>query len=607
MWLWTWFLNRCILLFQYLLIQYKGFRFNYDAKHAIEQKTNRKTLFNILKQNQNTKLLIEQRRKMNLDTIDTVENFKKLFPKYTIYSDYKPYIEQIKSDGSTKDIMSIGYPIALTNTSGTTGEPKNYPVYSFDINAMYNNCYMLTKSVPFNLFNGCKAISLTSLHYKTYITKDKLKTYKISAITSIVASEKQNIETILKFNQDIVPSIIHNKIIDSNDMFLFILLWALQCKELEVISSVFIMVLVNFFTFMENKFDFICKHIETGTIPTDESLSSPLPIDVRLALQSSEYRLKPNPSRAQELTEIVSKNGFHHISTRLWPNLKCGICILSQNLKQFELKFLSTYWDPVVPIFPFAYGMSEHYRIAVPLTTNSYQLIPLPRSVYYEFIEVENDDRDDDDDDQSPESLELGQIDEGKLYEVVLTTYNGLYRYRTEDIIKVTGYYYTLPVWKLVSRRGQYLSIITEHVTEMELREIIDLILLEYIEQFTSSAPQYAVFIDKPSYVLAIEVDDDKKENENQLKQVGKELCSKFDQKLQESIEEYKRCRANQNISSPILLWLKYNTLTTGTREYRLKKYKGTGGNQLKSQLIIHNRSKDIIKFIKENKVLETK
>ncbi|CAF4293638.1 unnamed protein product, partial [Rotaria sordida] len=121
---------------------------------------------------------------------------------------------------------------------------------------------MLTKSVPFNLFNGCEAISLNSLYYKTYITKDKLKTYKISAITSIAASEKQNIDTILKFNQDIVPSIIHNKIIDSNDMFLFILLWALQCKELEVISSVFIIALVNFFTFMENKFDFICKHIE---------------------------------------------------------------------------------------------------------------------------------------------------------------------------------------------------------------------------------------------------------------------------------------------------------------------------------------------------------
>ncbi|CAF4369884.1 unnamed protein product [Rotaria sordida] len=121
---------------------------------------------------------------------------------------------------------------------------------------------MLTKSVPFNLFNGYKAVSLNSLYYKTHVTKDKLKTYKMSAITAIATREKQNIETILKFNQDIVPSIIFNEITDSNDMFLFILLWTLQCKELEVISSVFIMGLVNFFTFMEKKFDFICKHIE---------------------------------------------------------------------------------------------------------------------------------------------------------------------------------------------------------------------------------------------------------------------------------------------------------------------------------------------------------
>ncbi|CAF4192064.1 unnamed protein product, partial [Rotaria sordida] len=258
MWLWSWFLNKCILLFQYLLIQYKGLRFNYDAKYAIKQQTNRRTLFNILKQNKNTKLLIEQQKKMNLDNVETVENFKKLFPNCTTYSDYKPYVDEIMNDGSTKDIMSIGYPIALTNTSGTSGEPN----YSLDINEAYNICYMLTKSIPFNLFNGCKAISLTSLHYKTHVTKDKLKTYKMGVITAIAAHEKQNIETILKFNQDIVPSIILNEITGSNDMFLFVLIWALQCKELEVISSVFIMALVNLFTFMEKKFDFICKHIE---------------------------------------------------------------------------------------------------------------------------------------------------------------------------------------------------------------------------------------------------------------------------------------------------------------------------------------------------------
>jgi hypothetical protein len=41
---------------------------------------------------------------------------------------------------------------------------------------------------------------------------------------------------------------------------------------------------------------------------------------------------------------------------------------------------------------------------------------------------------------------------EDKLYEVVLTTYDGLYRYRTRDIITVTGHYYTLPTWQIIGR-----------------------------------------------------------------------------------------------------------------------------------------------------------
>lgn len=153
-----------------------------------------------------------------------------------------------------------------------------------------------------------------------------------------------------------------------------------------------------------------------GTLPSDDSLSSPLPVDLRLTLETPEYRLQPNPTRAHELRTIVRDHGFHHISKRIWPHLKCGITIISQTIKQFEMKFRSTYWDPTIPIFPYVYGMSEHHRIAVPRTSDSYQLIPIPRSVYYEFIEVENDDDDDDDEDESnepPEALELHQL-EGK-------------------------------------------------------------------------------------------------------------------------------------------------------------------------------------------------
>ncbi|CAF4680049.1 unnamed protein product, partial [Rotaria sp. Silwood2] len=47
--------------------------------------------------------------------------------------------------------------------------------------------------------------------------------------------------------------------------------------------------------------------------------------------------------------------------------------------------------------------------IAVLLKPNSYDLISLPRSVYYEFIELKDDD--DVDDDKPLESFELHQLE----------------------------------------------------------------------------------------------------------------------------------------------------------------------------------------------------
>ncbi|CAF2677573.1 unnamed protein product [Rotaria sp. Silwood2] len=148
MW-WSWFLNKCLLIFQYLLIQYKGIHFNYDGKYSIKYKTNHKTLFNILKQNKNTKFLLYQRQKVNFnkdENIKSAEDFKyeilfkqvfifhlqfcfrKLFPKYTTYSDYRSYVMEIMNDGHATNIMSVGYPIASANTSGTSGDSKHFPV-----------------------------------------------------------------------------------------------------------------------------------------------------------------------------------------------------------------------------------------------------------------------------------------------------------------------------------------------------------------------------------------------------------------------------------------------------------------------------------------------
>lgn len=109
-----------------------------------------------------------------------------------------------------------------------------------------------------------------------------------------------------------------------------------------------------------------------------------------------------------------------------------------------------------------------------------------------------------------------------------------------------------------------------------------------------------------------MEVDDDKRENKERLKTIGKEICSKFDEKLQASNEDYQKLRQKKSISAPTFLWLKNNILTTGTRDYRLDPRKSGSersktqlSNQLKSQLIMKKKDKDVIKFLQDNLVLK--
>lgn len=153
--------------------------------------------------------------------------------------------------------------------------------YSLHLDEVYAICHRLTTSVGLSLFTGCKSVTLNSLKYETHWTKDRLKSYRMSAITTIAAREKQNIETILKFNQDIVPRIINEEISQQNDLFLFIAIWALQCQDLECISSTFVMAMIHFFTYVEEKFDFICKHIELVGLKGKDDLFSGVSSRVR--------------------------------------------------------------------------------------------------------------------------------------------------------------------------------------------------------------------------------------------------------------------------------------------------------------------------------------
>ncbi|EEE51780.1 hypothetical protein OsJ_33229 [Oryza sativa Japonica Group] len=112
----------------------------------------------------------------------------------------------------------------------------------------------------------------------------------------------------------------------------------------------------------------------------------------------------------------------------------------------------------------------------------------LPDAAYFEFIPLKppcTDAAADDDnpaaagsscyvdaDDANP--VGLTDVVVGEHYEVVMTTFTGLYRYRLGDVVKVAGFHHATPKLRFVCRRSLILSINVDKNSEHDLQLAVD-------------------------------------------------------------------------------------------------------------------------------------
>ncbi|KAL2522532.1 Auxin-responsive GH3 family protein [Forsythia ovata] len=71
--------------------------------------------------------------------------------------------------------------------------------------------------------------------------------------------------------------------------------------------------------------------------------------------------------------------------------------------------------------------------------------------------------------DSPPRLVDLVDVEVGKEYELVITTYAGLCRYRVGDILRVTGFHNSAPQFKFIRRQNVLLSIDSDKTDESEL------------------------------------------------------------------------------------------------------------------------------------------
>ncbi|KAJ7561658.1 hypothetical protein O6H91_03G036500 [Diphasiastrum complanatum] len=144
------------------------------------------------------------------------------------------------------------------------------------------------------------------------------------------------------------------------------------------------------------------------------------------------------------------------------------------------------YYSGGLPLVCNMYASSECYfglnlNPLCPPSQVSYTL--LPNMAYFEFLPVHNNKQEDDlcrsvviskttspqitEDD---ELVELVDVEMGKEYELVITTYAGLYRYRVGDILRVTEFHNAAPQFAFVCRKNVVLSIDSDKTGEEDLQ-----------------------------------------------------------------------------------------------------------------------------------------
>ncbi|KAE8654809.1 putative indole-3-acetic acid-amido synthetase GH3.1 [Hibiscus syriacus] len=436
------------------------------------------------------------------------ETFKKVMPVIT-YEDLKPDIERI-ANGDTSPIL-CSQPISefLTSSGTSGGERKLMPTIDDELerrSLLYSLLMpVMSQFVPgldkgkgmYFLFVKSEAKTPSGLVSRPVLTSYYKSSYFKDRPNDPYTNYTSPNETIL--------------CLDSyQSMYSQLLCGIYQNREVVRVGAIFASGFIRAIQFLEKHWSLLCRDIRTGTI--DSKITDPT---VREAVSKF---LKPNPKLADFVEAECTKGSWKGIITRLWPNSKYIDVIVTGTMSQYIPAL--DYYSDALPLVCTMYGSSEcYFGINLePLCSPSevsYTLIPT--MAYFEFLPVSRKNELTGsvsestalNDEEKKKLVDLVDVELGREYELVVTTYAGLYRYRVGDILRVPGFKNNAPQFNFICRKNVVLSIDSDKTDEVELQNAVTN-AANQLMQFEASLVEYTSYADTSAspghYVLYWEI-----------------------------------------------------------------------------------------------------
>ncbi len=425
--------------------------FREETKKPMECTT--ELLMKLLQDNKDT----EYGKKYGFADIHTIEDYQKKVPVIT-YDDIAEYLERMM-DGEKNILTAYDYN-HFNETSGTVGVPKVVPMTEeqSQVFARYNNLLMYgiiredldpdwkegrgfcTSSGNCRTLPSGLTVGEASAKMADYIKGGKEALDQMIRVMYTSPLEGLNPE------HGVDTKYIHTR-------------FALMDKNVRGMITGFYSVIVLFLRYIEDNFELLIHDIETGTISDEIDMSD----ECRKSLLS---KIEPMPERAAELREAF-KNGVDSPWVRkVWPYFSYltgaggdGFEIYDRQIKEHFTG------DGIKNVYS---GVTASEGLwSVPSGINDFDSILAPSAAFVEFLPVEAGD-------DFSKCVTLDKLEEGKVYELIITNLSGFWRYRMSDAVKVTGFYNKTPKVQFMYRVNRTINLAEEKTTEKALQICVE-------------------------------------------------------------------------------------------------------------------------------------
>lgn len=438
-------------------------------------------LSEILSRNAN----VEYLQRYGLNGATDRDTFKKLLPVIS-YEDLEPDITRIANGDNSPILCSKPISEFLTSSGTSGGERKLMPTIEEELgrrSLLYSLLMpVMSQFVPglekgkgmYFLFIKSEAKTPGGLVARPVLTSYYKSSYFKNRPYDPYTNYTSPNETVLCSDS-------------YQSMYSQLLCGLCQHDDVVRVGAVFASGFIRAIRFLEKHWALLANDIRTGTLNSQITDTSVRDCVMKI--------LKPDPGLADYIESECSKSSWQGIITSLWPNTKYVDVIVTGTMSQYIPTL--DYYSNGLPLVCTMYASSECYfgvnlKPLCKPSEVSYTLIP--NMCYFEFLPVNRSNGALNDKEQQ-ELVELVDVKVGQEYELVVTTYAGLYRYRVGDILRVSGFKNKAPQFNFVCRKNVVLSIDSDKTDEVELQNAMKN-AVTHLVPFDAAVSEYTSFAD---------------------------------------------------------------------------------------------------------------